>query len=135
MNAIGRSVSVASTLRWRKQMYEYKVTLDRVVDGDTIDVNVDLGFTVWLSKQRVRLHGLDTWESRTRNLEIKKKGLLAKAFTKQMVEEAEEIILVSFGKGKYGRILAEIRCDGVSLNEALIENGHAVVYDGGKKTI
>ena len=66
---------------------------------------MDLGFTVWLSKQRVRLHGLDTWESRTRNLEIKKKGLAAKAFTKQMVEEAEEIILVSFGKGKYGRIL------------------------------
>ena len=116
-------------------MYEYKVTLDRVVDGDTIDVNVDLGFTVWLSKQRVRLYGLDTWESRTRNLEIKKKGLLAKAFTKQMVEEAEEIILVSFGKGKYGRILGEIRCDGVNLNEALIENGHAVVYDGGTKTL
>ena len=89
MNAIGRSVSVASTLRWRKQMYEYKVTLDRVVDGDTIDVNVDLGFTVWLSKQRVRLHGLDTWESRTRDLEVKAKGLLAKEFTKHMVSEAE----------------------------------------------
>ena len=86
-------------------MYEYKVTLDRVVDGDTIDVNVDLGFTVWLSKQRVRLHGLDTWESRTRNLEIKAKGLLAKEFTKHMVSEAEEIILISHGKGKYGRII------------------------------
>ena len=52
-------------------MYEYKVTLDRVVDGDTIDVNVDLGFEIWVAKQRVRLYGLDTWESRTRNLEIK----------------------------------------------------------------
>ena len=49
-------------------MYEYKVTLDRVVDGDTCDVNIDLGFEIWLAKQRVRLYGLDTWESRTRNL-------------------------------------------------------------------
>ena len=116
-------------------MYEYNVTLDRIVDGDTIDVNVDLGFTVWRAKQRVRLYGLDTWESRTRNLEVKAKGLLAKAFTKQMVSEAAEIILISHGKGKYGRILGEVICDGVSLNDALIENGHAVVYDGGTKTL
>ena len=116
-------------------MYEYKVTLDRIVDGDTIDVTVDLGFTVWLAKQRVRLYGLDTWESRTRNLEVKAKGLLAKAVTKQMVSEAAEIILISHGKGKYGRILGEVICDGVSLNDALIENGHAVVYDGGTKTL
>jgi micrococcal nuclease len=116
-------------------MYEYKVTLDRIVDGDTIDVNVDLGFEIWVAKQRVRLYGLDTWESRTRNLEVKAKGLLAKAFTKQMVSEAEEIILISHGKGKYGRILGEVICDGVSLNDALIENGHAVVYDGGTKTL
>tara|TARA_B110000014_G_C20126564_1_gene600768 strand:- start:4495 stop:4851 length:357 start_codon:yes stop_codon:yes gene_type:complete len=116
-------------------MYEYKVTLDRIVDGDTVDVNVDLGFTVWLSKQRVRLYGLDTWESRTRNLEVKAKGLLAKEFTKHMVSEAEEIILISHGKGKYGRILGELICDGVNLNDALIENGHAVVYDGGTKTL
>ena len=116
-------------------MYEYKVTLDRIVDGDTVDVNVDLGFTVWLSKQRVRLYGLDTWESRTRNLEVKAKGLLAKEFTKHMVSEAEEIILISHVKGKYGRILGELICDGVNLNDALIENGHAVVYDGGTKTL
>jgi endonuclease YncB( thermonuclease family) len=68
-------------------------------------------------------------------LEVKAKGLLAKAFTKQMVSEAEEIILISHGKGKYGRILGEVICDGVSLNDALIENGHAVVYDGGTKTL
>ena len=107
-------------------MYQYKVTLDRIVDGDTIDVNVDLGFTVWLSKQRIRLMGVDTWESRTRNLEVKAKGLLAKA---------EEIILISHGKGKYGRILGEVICDGVSLNDALVENGHAVEYYGGTKTL
>jgi|TARA_R110000744_G_scaffold251163_1_gene367153 micrococcal nuclease len=116
-------------------MYQYKVTLDRIVDGDTIDVNVDLGFTVWLSKQRIRLMGVDTWESRTRNLEVKAKGLLAKEFTKHMVSEAEEIILISHGKGKYGRILGEVICDGVSLNDALVENGHAVEYYGGTKTL
>ena len=96
-------------------MYEYRVTLDRIVDGDTIDVNVDLGFTVWLSKQRIRLMGVDTWESRTRNLEVKAKGLLAKEFTKHMV--------------------SEVICDGVSLNDALVENGHAVEYYGGTKTL
>jgi len=116
-------------------MYEYKVTLDRVVDGDTVDVHIDLGFDVWLSGQRIRLMGLDTWESRTKNLSIKAKGLLAKAFTKQMVSEAEEIILVSHGRGKYGRILGELICDGVNLNDALIENGHAVEYYGGTKTL
>ena len=116
-------------------MYEYRVTLDRIVDGDTIDVNVDLGFTVWLSKQRIRLMGVDTWESRTRNLEVKAKGLLAKEFTKHMVSEAEEIILISHGKGKYGRILGEVICDGVSLNDALVENGHAVEYYCGTKTL
>tara|TARA_R100001163_G_scaffold61334_1_gene51235 strand:- start:424 stop:831 length:408 start_codon:yes stop_codon:yes gene_type:complete len=135
MNAIGRSVSVASTLRWRKQMYEYRVILDRVVDGDTVDVDIDLGFDTWLSKQRIRLYGLDTWESRTRDLEVKAKGLLAKEFTKQMVSGAEEIVLLSYGRGKYGRTLGELICDGVNLNDALIENGHAVKYYGGKKTI
>jgi endonuclease YncB( thermonuclease family) len=135
MNAIGRSVSVATTQRWRKQMYEYRVILDRVVDGDTVDVDIDLGFDTWLSKQRIRLYGLDTWESRTRDLEVKAKGLLAKEFTKQMVSGAEEIVLLSYGRGKYGRTLGELICDGVNLNDALIENGHAVKYYGGKKTI
>lgn len=116
-------------------MYEYKVTLDRVVDGDTVDVHIDLGFQTWLSEQRIRLMGLDTWESRTRNLEVKAKGLLAKEFTKIMVSEAKEIILISHGKGKYGRILGELICDGVNLNDALIEHGHAVKYYGGTKTL
>ncbi len=116
-------------------MYEYKVTLDRIVDGDTIDINVDLGFTVWLSKQRVRLYGLDTWESRTRNLEVKAKGLLAKEFTKTMVSEAKEIILISHGKGKYGRILGTIYVDDLNINEYLIENSYAVAYTGQAKSL
>ena len=116
-------------------MYEYRVFLDRVVDGDTVDVHIDLGFDVRLTSQRIRLYGLDTWESRTRDLEGKAKGLLAKEFTKQMIQEANQIILISHERGKYGRILGELICDGVNLNEALIENGHAVKYYGGKKTL
>jgi|TARA_R110000787_G_scaffold206687_1_gene316873 endonuclease YncB( thermonuclease family) len=116
-------------------MYEYRVFLDRVVDGDTVDVHIDLGFDVRLTGQRIRLYGLDTWESRTRDLEVKAKGLLAKDFTKHVVEEAEQIILISHERGKYGRILGELICDGVNLNDALIENGHAVKYFGGTKTL
>ena len=86
-------------------MYEYRVFLDRVVDGDTVDVHIDLGFDVRLIGQRIRLFGLDTWESRTRDLEVKAKGLLAKDFTKQMCVNAEQIILISHERGKYGRIL------------------------------
>ena len=86
-------------------------------------------------RTKIRLMGLDTWESRTRNLEVKAKGLLAKEFTKTMVSEAKEIILISHGKGKYGRILGELICDGVNLNDALIEHGHAVKYYGGTKTL
>lgn len=116
-------------------MYEYKVILDRVVDGDTADVHIDLGFDVRLQGQRIRLFGLDTWESRTRDLEVKAKGLLAKEFTKRMLEDATEIILISHERGKYGRILGELICDGVNLNDALIEHGHGVKYFGGKKTL
>ena len=61
-------------------MYEYKCRIDRVIDGDTVDVDIDLGFGVWLRKERVRMYGIDTPESRTRDLEEKKYGLAAKAF-------------------------------------------------------
>ena len=116
-------------------MYQYKCELLRVVDGDTFDVNVDLGFSVKLCKQRIRLVGLDTWESRTRNKEEKVKGLAAKAFTKEKLENAMEIILISHGKGKYGRILGEVLVDELSLNELLLKEGHAHKYDGGKKKV
>ena len=118
-------------------MYQYKVNFLRVVDGDTFDVDIELGFGVILNKQRIRLKGIDTWESRTRNLEEKKKGLKAKEFTKEMLCNSEEILIDSYGKGKYGRVLAEIFIKGEekSLNELLIENGHAYEYDGGKKKV
>ena len=86
-----------------------------------------------MKHQRIRFFGLNTPESRTRDLEEKALGLLAKDYTKKMLEEAEEIILISHERGKYGRILGELICDGVNLNDSLIADGHAVPYFGGKR--
>ena len=117
-------------------MYEYKARLLRVVDGDTVDAMVDLGFNVWI-KQRIRLYGVDTWECRTRDKEEKKKGLAAKAFTKNMLGEAKlgRFKIVSHGVGKYGRVLGELYVEGQlnSLNDLLKVHGHAYTYYGGKK--
>ena len=126
-------------------MYTYKAKLDRVVDGDTIDVNIDLGFDISVHK-RVRLAGINAPESRTRNLEEKKKGLAAKEYTKEMLSKNEgEFTIKSHGVGKYGRALATVLVeslsplngeDGITLidvNKQLIEEGHAVEYWGGKR--
>ena len=118
--------------------YEYKATLVRVVDGDTCDALIDLGFNTWV-KKRIRFMGVDTWESRTRNLEEKKKGLEAKAFTKHLLENSDEgkFALRSHGVGKYGRVLGELFVKGheTSVNELLKENGHAYEYHGEKKKV
>ena len=109
----------------------------RVVDGDTADAMIDLGFDVWIS-QRLRFKGVDTWEKRTRDLAEKAKGIAASEFTKKYLEMNDgKFTIQSYGKGKYGRVLAEIFIDGeeTSLNKLLIENGHAYVYEGGKKQI
>ena len=137
---------------------EYECELIKVVDGDTIDCWIDLGFKVkW--KARVRYMGLDTWESRTRDLEEKAKGLVAKARNNELLEQGI-FKLRSFGTGKYGRVLGEVfvspdfvgdhiqECisnpenkidlssDGwVSVNDILMEEGHAYKYDGGKKKV
>ena len=118
-------------------MYRYKAKLMRVVDGDTADVMIDLGFDVW-TKQSLRFQGVDTWEKRTRNLEEKAKGIAASEFTKEHLERNEGVFTIqSHGVGKYGRVLAEIFIEGEekSLNQLLIENGHAYVYEGGTKQI
>ena len=132
------------------EAFIYHAELERVVDGDTIDVTLDLGFNVKLHKQRCRLAGIDTPESRTRDLDEKKKGLAAKARNKELLE-AGVFKIVSYGTGKFGRVLGEVfvspevvghkisenidrSSDGlVSINEILIEEGHAYEYDGGKK--
>ena len=126
-------------------MYEYKAVVDRVVDGDTIDVTIDLGFSVW-KKMRVRMEGINTPESRTRDLEEKKRGLAAKDRLKSILEfNNNECILKVSGVGKYGRALATVLVeslsplngkDGITLidvNKQLIEEGHAVEYWGGKR--
>ena len=99
-----------------------------------IDVTLDLGFDVLLHNQRVRLAGIDTPESRTKNLEEKKMGLAAKARLKEILAE-HKFKIQSLGKGKYGRILGIPHTeDGQNICQMLIDEGHAKEYDGGKKT-
>ena len=118
--------------------YEYTAKLDRVVDGDTCDALIDLGFNTWV-KKRIRFKGVDTWECRTRDLDEKKKGLAAKAFTKNLLENSDDgkFALRSHGVGKYGRVLGELFVKGEtkSVNDLLLENGHAYEYEGGKKKV
>ena len=123
--------------------YIYRAKLDRVVDGDTVDALIDVGFDIWF-KKRIRFKGVDTWESRTRNLEEKALGLKAKARTKELLEKVSSkpgyFRIKSYGLGKYGRVLADVFImdkDGKqwNINETLISEGHAYVYDGGKKKV
>ena len=126
-------------------MYEYKAIVDRVVDGDTIDVTIDLGFKTW-KKVRVRMEVINTPESRTRDLEEKKKGLAAKARLQEILDyNSNECVLKVSGVGKFGRAIASVYVDTLSpasdkssmteinVNKQLIEEGHAVAYDGGKR--
>ena len=112
--------------------FVYNAELDRVIDGDTLDCILDLGFDVKLHKQRIRLAGIDTPESRTRNLEEKALGLKAKD---RLIELCVGSFKVqSLGKGKYGRILGiPYTEDGKSICQILIDEGHAVEYWGGTK--
>lgn len=117
-------------------MYKYRVDVTRVVDGDTVDVDIDLGFGMTYKKQRVRLYGIDTPESRTRDLVEKKYGKAAKKFLQEKIESAEVVTLYSHDKGKFGRILGELFIDGsndLSLNQLMINNYHAVAYHGQSK--
>ena len=122
-------------------MYTYKIKLDRVIDGDTIDAMIDLGFDISV-KKRIRFMGINTPESRTRDLEEKARGLAAKDRLKAILEGANTIQLDSHGVGKYGRCLGELHVDAVdgkecltlvNVNELLIKEGHAVEYHGGKR--
>ena len=115
-------------------MFEYNAVVVKVVDGDTVDVDIDLGFSVWLKKQRVRLYGLDTPESRTRDKEEKKYGLLAKAKVLEHCPIGSKIKVKTQkgkSKGKYGRILGELISDkSVNVNKFLIDNNYGVDYHG-----
>jgi len=123
-------------------MYEYNSTIRYVVDGDTVDVDIDLGFGVWLRDQRVRLYGIDTPESRTRDLTEKLFGFAAKDFVKDYLPIGSTQVLKTFiGKdgedmrGKFGRILGDFFInDGKMLVETMIKEGYGVAYNGQSKT-
>ena len=119
-------------------MYEYKAKLVKVVDGDTVDVDIDLGFGVWLKDERVRVMGIDTPESRTRDKVEKVFGLAAKDRVEELVKK--DMILKTFAakdgedmKGKFGRILGDFIIGDKMLTEILIKEGHAVKYFGQNK--
>ena len=116
-------------------MYNYKAFVDRVVDGDTIDLTISLGFDIYI-KERVRLFGVDTPETRTRNKSEKIAGLKAKAFVKDWIE-GQEIEVTTEEKGKFGRYLAviiiEVGGKKHNVNKTLVSNGLAKAYWGGKK--
>jgi micrococcal nuclease len=120
-------------------MYEYKVTVLRVVDGDTVDVDIDLGFGIVLSNERVRIMGIDTPESRTRDTVEKKFGLASKARLKSLLGKTA-VLKTQINKngedmkGKFGRILGDfVAPDGRMVTDILVEEGHAVAYFGGSK--
>lgn len=109
-------------------MYEYNAKLIRVIDGDTIDASIDLGFDVWV-KKRIRLYGIDAPESRTRDLEEKKRGIETKEKLQQLLDANDGVFVVrSEGVGKYGRCLGVIIIDGNNINESLVKEGYAKEY-------
>jgi len=125
-------------------MYDYKCNVVKVVDGDTVDVDIDLGFGIWMRNERVRIMGIDTPESRTRDLVEKKFGLAAKERLKSLLGESTVLRtqIARNGedmKGKFGRILGDFdvydaKTDAVRpVTKILIDEGHAVLYFGGSK--
>ena len=130
-------------------MYEYNAKILRIVDGDTIDVDIDLGFGVWIHKERVRLEGIDTPESRTKDLEEKKFGLLSKEYVRGLLPVGSIVKLVCKSydsKGKFGRILGDIELEetrmigreiteSTSLVMKMIDNGYGVEYNGQSKEL
>ena len=114
-------------------MYEYKIKeVAKVVDGDTVDIIIDLGFGL-TKKERVRLVGIDTPESRTRDLEEKELGLDAKDFLQRRMADCENLWVRTEKDGKYGRMLGEIWCGVTNINDEMVSRGYAWEYDGGKK--
>ena len=124
-------------------MYKYKAKIIRVVDGDTVDVDIDLGFGVWLNNQRIRLYGIDTPECRTRDKVEKYFGLMSKALVKDFLKEGSiqhlSTSLSKSRKGKFGRILGQFWIYDpwtdrqTTLNSALLVRNYAVKYEGQSK--
>ena len=116
-------------------MYEYKCKVRKVVDGDTVDIDIDLGFGIWLNDERVRIIGIDTPESRTRDIEEKKFGLLSKQFVKDHYPVGSTAILRTHKDktGKFGRILGEFIWQKSTINKIMVDESYAVLYNGQSK--
>ena len=122
-------------------MYEYSCKILRVIDGDTVDVDIDLGFGVWMHKERIRLYGIDTPESRTRDLEEKKYGLIAKEQINSFMPAGsmQTLVTVKDKTGKFGRILGKFLIHDkktdtqMTINDWMIREHHAVEYFGQSK--
>ena len=122
-------------------MHEYNCTIRRVVDGDTVDVDIDLGFDMWIHNERVRLYGIDTPESRTRDLEEKKAGLFAKDVVEHYLPVGSKQVLRTYKDkvGKYGRVLGEFIIHDseqdrqTTINEFMIRHKIGVEYSGKSK--
>jgi micrococcal nuclease len=118
---------------------EYDVVLLKSVDGDTVDVDIDLGFGIWLRNERVRIMGIDTPESRTSNEVEKLFGKAAKNRLKELLHEGAVLVTTEEKngedmRGKFGRILGDFKIpDGRMVTDVLIEEGHCVAYFGGSK--
>ena len=114
-------------------MYEYKCEVKRVVDGDTVDVIIDLGFSIHFST-RVRLYGIDTPESRTRDKDEKVRGFLSKDYLKEWLDQGGVIIRTYRDKkGKFGRVLGEMVVGGRNINLLMVDENYAVKYKGQSK--
>ena len=114
-------------------MFDYNAKVKRIVDGDTLDAYIDLGFDVWVTK-RIRFMGIDTPESRTSDLVEKRYGKGAKHRLVEMLEGNDNKFIVrSHGTGKFGRVLGELFIGDLNINEQMIKEGHAVAYFGGSK--
>ena len=117
-------------------MWTYRCKLKRVIDGDTVDVDIDLGFGIWQMNERVRIMGIDTPESRTRDKIEKKFGLAAKAKLKSLLgpKPVLQTTISKKGedmKGKFGRVLGDFLIDGKQVSQIMCKEGHAVAYFGG----
>jgi micrococcal nuclease len=121
-------------------MYDYNCTIVRVVDGDTLDIDIDLGFGIIMTGQRVRVAGIDTPESRTRDLVEKQFGLASKKRCEELLPVGSKQILLSqldrsgdVARGKFGRILGDFRIGDTTFTEIMLSEGYAVPYSGGSK--
>ena len=119
----------------KPEPFSYNATVVKIIDGDTVDALVDVGFSI-MTKKPIRFRGINTPESRTRDKEEKVRGLAAKDRVVELLSENDnKFVLKSYGVGKYGRCLGELFVEGheESVNQVLINEGHAVEYWGGKR--